>query len=305
MATPRDYINAAARYIGIGGTDNIFNTWVWGFNCYDPYTYPWCAAFQSYVGIVDCGLHFSASASAAGVANQGRRIDDSEVQPGDWVVFNWDGRDDTGWCDHIGLVEWFDHGTDWFGTIEGNCDDQVMRCTRDNNGPYFTAFFRPPYDSSVPEPPKPAEPPKGWDVCMWPSHGGDNQRWKIENRGNGLVSIQNKADRRYLDVQDARDEDAAKVILWSEFHGGPNQLWRLDGDNRGYFRIVSAMPRGLVLDVVGANPEAGAGLCVFPWKEADSANQEWAILDNYDGTHTIMNNGFATKMVLDCVGGGR
>lgn len=149
MATASDYIKKAASYIGISGTDNIFNTWIWGKHVYDPNTYPWCAAFQSYVAVHDLGIAINPSASAAGVANQGKRIPDSQVQPGDWVVFNWDGRTDTGWCDHIGLVEWFDHDTDWFGTIEGNYGDRVTRVTRDNNSSYFTAFFRPPYDGKT------------------------------------------------------------------------------------------------------------------------------------------------------------
>ena len=146
MATAKDYLTQAAKFIGVSGTDNIFNTWIWGFHCYDPDSYPWCAAFQSYVSVHLLGLPVNASASAAGLANQGTRIDDSEVQPGDWVVFNWDGRTDTGWCDHIGVVEWFDHSTDWFGTIEGNYSDTVARVTRNNDSSYFTAFFRPPYD---------------------------------------------------------------------------------------------------------------------------------------------------------------
>lgn len=148
MASARQYIDTAASYIGVGGTDNIFNTWIWGQHVYDPNVYPWCAAFQSYVGVHDLGMPFNPSASAAGVAWQGERVDDSEVQPGDWVLFNWDGRQDFGWADHIGLVEWFDHGSGYFGTIEGNTgggEGSVMRCTRYNYSSYATAFFRPPY----------------------------------------------------------------------------------------------------------------------------------------------------------------
>lgn len=150
MTTAKEVIAAAAKHIGVSGTDNIFNTWIWGFHCYDPDTYPWCAAFQSYVAVKECGMKINPSASAAGVANQGTRItDESKVQPGDWVVFNWDGRTDTGWCDHIGLVEWFDPKTGYFGTIEGNYSDRVTRVTRCNYSSYFTAFFRPPYDGKT------------------------------------------------------------------------------------------------------------------------------------------------------------
>lgn len=154
MATPNQYLDTAASYIGVSGTDNIFNTWIWGHHCYDPDVYPWCAAFQSYVGVHDLDMPFSPSASAAGVANQGERVPDSEARAGDWVLFNWDGRQDFGWADHIGVVEWSDiNGSGYFGTIEGNTntwDGEVARCTRYNWGSYATAFFRPPYGEDKP-----------------------------------------------------------------------------------------------------------------------------------------------------------
>lgn len=150
MATAQEFLERAANYIGVGGTDNIFNTWCWGYHCYDPNTYPWCAAFQSYIGVHDLGMPFSPSASAAGVANQGVRVADEDVQPGDWVLFNWDGRQDFGWADHIAVVEWSDiNGSGYFGTIDGNSgggEGVVQRNTYYNWGSYATAFFRPPYD---------------------------------------------------------------------------------------------------------------------------------------------------------------
>ena len=172
MTTPNDVISAASNYVGVSGTDNQFNLWYWGFHCYDPNTYPWCAAFQSYVFVVDCGFPCTASASASGFATQFPRVDDSEVQPGDLVIFNWDGRQDTGWSDHIGLVEWSDiNGTGLFGTIEGNtgwtAGGEVAHVTRDNNSSYFTAFYRPWYDGQPspgpgPEPgPSPSPTPGG------------------------------------------------------------------------------------------------------------------------------------------------
>lgn len=157
MATADEFIERAASYIGISGTDNIFNTWYWGHPCYDAGVYPWCAAFQSYVGVHDLTMPFEPSASAAGVANQGVRVPDSEARRGDWVLFNWDGRQSFGWADHIGVVEWSDiNGSGNFGTIEGNTGladgGEVARMTRNNNASYATAFFRPPFvDAPQPE----------------------------------------------------------------------------------------------------------------------------------------------------------
>jgi hypothetical protein len=166
MPSVQNLIDSEASYIGTSGTDNVFNTWIWGHPCYDPDTYPWCAAFQSY-NLNAIGIKFSPSASAAGVFNQFQRIADADVQPGDLVVFNWDGRQDTGWCNHIGMVEWFDHGSGYFGTIEGNTltnDGVVARMTRNNNASYFTAFCRPSYDGQAayaPSEPVPAQAPSG------------------------------------------------------------------------------------------------------------------------------------------------
>lgn len=149
MATAEQYLETAASYLGVSGTDNIFNTWYWGYHCYDPDVYPWCACFQSYVGVHDLDMDFTPSASASGVALQFERVPDSEVRPGDLVLFNWNGRQDFGWADHIGVVEWTDiNGSGYFGTIEGNTntwDGEVARCTRYNWGGYATAFFRPVY----------------------------------------------------------------------------------------------------------------------------------------------------------------
>lgn len=166
MATAQQFLEKAASYIGIGGTDNIFNTWYWGYHCYDPDTYPWCACFQSYVGVHDLDMPFEPSASAAGVGWQGTRVADEDVQPGDWVLFTWDGRQDFSWADHIAVVEWSDiNGSGYFGTIDGNSgggQGVVQRNTYYNWGSYGTAFFRPPYDNGggqpEPEPePAPAE----------------------------------------------------------------------------------------------------------------------------------------------------
>ena len=193
MATAQQYINELASYIGVSGTDNIFNTWYWGRHVYDPNTYPWCAAFQSY-GADQINLGINPSASAAGVANQGTRIADEDVQPGDWVVFNWDGRSDTGWCDHIGLVEWFDHSSGYFGTIEGNtgatAGGTVARCTRYNYGSYFTAFFRPPYSGSTPPaPPKPDPEPSG-DITLHMVPDGNPLRYLAAWTDGATLDVQ-------------------------------------------------------------------------------------------------------------------
>lgn len=225
MATPSEYIGKAASYIGVSGTDNIFNTWYWGHRCYDPNIYPWCAVFQSYVGVHDLGMDFNPSASSAAVGNQGTRVADEDVQPGDWVLFNWDGRQTFGWTDHIGLVEWSDiNGSGYFGTIEGNTGNsyggEVARCTRYNWGSYATAFFRPNYDSSPAPKPDP-QPVVIDDVVYAVSLDANGRIWLPEMIG--LVDTGGSDDDfggvsgapiRYLAVK-----DVGKYRVYTEENG--------------------------------------------------------------------------------------
>lgn len=152
-------IKVASSYIGTKGDHNIFNKWYWVDYTKEYKSDPgtaWCACFVSYVAM-KAGLKCKYSASAAAVANQFERIPvakENTVKRGDIVVFNWDGRTDIGWCDHVGIVEWCTIGDNGlFGTIEGNtgyaAEGQVLRVTRNNNSNYFTAFFRPKYDAET------------------------------------------------------------------------------------------------------------------------------------------------------------
>ena len=300
MTTPSQFLAQAASYIGVSGDYNEFNRWYWcdlnGYD-YDP-GWAWCACFQSYVGVHDLGMPFNPSASAAGVAWQGDRIDDSQVQPGDWVLFNWDGRQDFGWADHIGVVEWSDiNGSGYFGTIEGNTNNsEVARCTRYNLGGYATAFFRPPYDYDDGSPKKDM---KEWPLIVWSSHGGDNQKFKLEKKDDYYM-IRNIANNKVIDVH--ASELKGDVNLY-EAHGEANQLWKLvKVDDLGMYEIESKLNKNYVLDVVGGSVEEGTELCLWPRNK--QVNQRWHLMDNGDGTFTIVSN-VNKKLVLDAANGGK
>lgn len=156
MATALQNIQKALGFIGVSGTDNIFNTWYWGFHCYDPDTYPWCAVFQSYIAELVGGLGYVKNAAASGIFNQLPRVADQDVQPGDYVCFNWDGRNDTSWMDHIAMVIEFDYNSGYLKVIEGNGGyggGIVQEHEYNNNSTYFTAFCRPQYSSCSDETP--------------------------------------------------------------------------------------------------------------------------------------------------------
>ena len=99
---------------------------------------PWCAIFASYcfdvgAGVVLCRGWHGAGVGSRGVAYvptlaawlraTGRAV--GEPEPGDIVVFDWDG----GVPDHAGIVIRLLAG-DRIQTVEGNSGDQVERQTR-------------------------------------------------------------------------------------------------------------------------------------------------------------------------------
>ena len=141
MSSADEFINACLQEVGSDATE--YNQ-AYGYS----YETPWCANFLSYVSVRILNYPWHESASAAGFATQFERIDDSEVRAGDVVTFNWDGRDETGWCDHVALVTDFDHNTDLFNTVDGNSTGgRVATNTYNNNSYYRTYFYRPSYDN--------------------------------------------------------------------------------------------------------------------------------------------------------------
>lgn len=109
----------------------------------------WCARF-----LVSCmrdiGMEPPDTWSAKGLYDWCEPVPDDAVQSGDLVCFNFDGREDTSWFDHVGLVMWFDHDSDEYKTIEGNSgSDYSVGCYEYYNETYppKTYFCRPPYDA--------------------------------------------------------------------------------------------------------------------------------------------------------------
>lgn len=147
MAGNEDYATTAEQALDaarshLGETGNKFNNWAgW------PSDTPWCAIFQSYVLVNDCGMDVAVNASAAGLCLEFDGVPFESVTPGDLVFFGWDGIRSVYFRDasHVAMVESVnDDGTFW--TIEGNSMwGDVHRTLRNVNASYYCAFFRPPY----------------------------------------------------------------------------------------------------------------------------------------------------------------
>ena len=143
---------------------------------------------------------------------------------------------------------------------------------------------------------------KAWGLCMWHSHGGSNQKFRIKQTEKGAVIVC-EADGRAVDVTCGVVENGTSICLYEE-HDGLNQCWMLvhkSGKDSPY-EIVSALDNRYCLDVSEGSWDDGAGLVL--WERHGGKNQEWYVMENGDGTCTLVNNGLGPKLVLDCVGGG-
>lgn len=185
---------------------------------------------------------------------------------------------------------------EWGGIVGGQVGDQT------GNEFVYRGFWEFPWDGTLAYNHKADDAPKAWGVCMWHSHGGDNQRFYIRHKERGTVLVC-KSDGRALDVSGGVAENGTPVIMYEE-HDELNQCWLLvhkNGKDSPY-EIVSMLDNRYCLDVSQGDQSDGAGLIL--WERHGGKNQEWYTLDNGDGTFTIVNNGLGPKLVLDCVGGG-
>jgi endoglucanase len=121
-----------------------------------------------------------------------------------------------------------------------------------------------------------------------PDEDPDNQLWSYVSDGPEFTTIVNKGSGQVLDVDGSSTEAGAPIIQFPshESESADNQLWTLQrvelaADHEAQylvaFRVVNKNS-GYVLDVEGADVEAGASVVQYPAHPKDeAANQLWYI----------------------------
>lgn len=162
------HVNVAVEWIGCKESDGTHKQIIDIYNGHKPlargyavkYTDAWCATFGSAVAIkagnddivpLECGCgQFIEIAKAMGIW-----VENDAYVPdiGDYILYDWqDGTnyattDNTGWPDHIGIVEKVSGSA--ITVIEGNMNDAVGRRSLQVNGRYIRGYVCPKYASKA------------------------------------------------------------------------------------------------------------------------------------------------------------
>lgn len=102
----------------------------------------------------------------------------------------------------------------------------------------------------------------GAAVHQWTYVGGNNQKWIMNDLGNGHYSIKAVHSGKALDVRGSSTADGA-IVQQSTYNGGDNQQFKLIDVGDGYYRIVAKHSQKS-LDVFGGSVDNGGGLIQWP-----------------------------------------
>lgn len=163
--TRNEVVKMARSFVGLNEADGSYMKILNIYNSFDGTlprgvkmkpTYAWCACTWSAIAIVlgytdimpieiSCG-NLIKSAQRMGCWEE---RDNYVPKPGDAILYDWQDSgsgDNTGWPDHIGIVEEVRENAGYFIVIEGNFDDQVKRRNVNINGKFIRGFITPKYD---------------------------------------------------------------------------------------------------------------------------------------------------------------
>lgn len=216
MTSRDNVVKLASSWIGKNEADNSYKEIIDIYNSFPnlprgikmQYDWSWCACTWSALAIslgytdimpieISCGqLIVKAKAMGCWQENDGY-----VPSPGDAILYDWQDNgvgDNTGWPDHIGVVEYVNKNAGYMTVIEGNYKDSVKKRTVSINGKFIRGFITPKYqDNSA----SPIVPGKSKDILtvarevisgLWGS--GAQRKEALERNGLDCAKVQAKVN---------------------------------------------------------------------------------------------------------------
>jgi glucose/arabinose dehydrogenase len=113
-------------------------------------------------------------------------------------------------------------------------------------------------------------------VEIYQSNGGNNQRWKLIDKGNNVYELEPQhAIGKRLDVAGASAADEAKVQTYSS-NNGNNQRWKFYDQGNGIYELEPQHALGKRLDIVGASATNQAKAQIYHINGGQ--NQKWKLI---------------------------
>ena len=112
----------------------------------------------------------------------------------------------------------------------------------------------------------------GANVLQYRYCGYNNQKWYLQDLGNGYYSIKCANSGKCLEVSGGSTNDGANVQQWDYF-GGDHQQWKISEVN-GSWSIINRKS-GKALDVSGRSRDDNANVLI--WRYTGASNQLWNI----------------------------
>lgn len=217
MRSRSEVVKLAQSWVGKNEKDGSHKEIVDIYNSHKPlprnakmaYTYAWCACTWSALAIklgytdimpieMSCGFLIEA-AKKMGIWQEN---DGYIPDQGDAILYDWDDKgngDNTGWPDHVGVVEYVNKNTGYFTVIEGNYSDSVKKRTVSINGKFIRGFITPKYDVNmvtVPEA-KPGKDVKtiAMEVIAGVWGSGEQRKKSLTAAGYNYTEVQNTVNQ--------------------------------------------------------------------------------------------------------------
>ena len=153
-----------------------------------------------------------------------------------------------------------------------------------------------------------------WPVQMYQSNGTAAQKWKLTKDKDGYFTIASTVNGKCLDVKGAGKTSGTTVQVYKP-NGSDAQKWKLircTKTKEGYtydpaelapYEIEPKCAPGLRLDVAGGSSSDGAKVSVYTRNQTNA--QLWYLIDNADGTFSLMGDLKGAKRFLDLKNGGK
>ncbi|MDB4727917.1 RICIN domain-containing protein [Saprospiraceae bacterium] len=124
----------------------------------------------------------------------------------------------------------------------------------------------------------------GAQIIQFSPTEGDNQVFKLEDKGNGYFQIIAKHSGKALSVNSASTENGASIVQSSPSNAN-NQLFQLKDKGDGYYQII-AKHSGKALDVPNSSTQSGEA--IIQWPATNNDNQLFHLVKiGNDDTQTV------------------